>query len=344
MNLLPRLFSNPSALLILGSILGSLLGGQASAQVLVQFDPVGTQGSGNPLFPAIVAPQVTPTELVQTGFGGWGNTDVWPVGQIGMASPTIDLTQYLSFSVEAPAEMTFTSLTYSRRSYVSDGNRAAAVRTSLDNFMTDAAVVLGISEQGDQQIDFDLSGLAPTLGLVEFRVYFYDAPIAGADWVDLLSTNAGGTGLILNGTVSDAVGANYCMANPNSTGSVATIDGAGSTAVADNDLTLGASDLPPFAFAFFITSRAQGFIMNPAGSQGNLCVGGAVGRYVGPGQIKQAGLGGRIELPLDLTLVPQPNGFVSVVAGDTWNFQAWYRDAVGGSATSNFTDGLQVNF
>jgi hypothetical protein len=49
-------------------------------------------------------------------------------------------------------------------------------------------------------------------------------------------------------------------------------------------------------------------------------------------------------LALDLTQIPQPTGFVSVAAGDTWNFQCWYRDAVGGVATSNFTDGLSVDF
>ena len=31
-------------------------------------------------------------------------------------------------------------------------------------------------------------------------------------------------------------------------------------------------------------------------------------------------------------------------AGQTLNFQAWYRDSVGGTATSNFTDGYEVVF
>jgi hypothetical protein len=34
---------------------------------------------------------------------------------------------------------------------------------------------------------------------------------------------------------------------------------------------------------------------------------------------------------------PPPN---AVVTGDTWYFQAWFRD----KATSNFTDGLSVLF
>jgi hypothetical protein len=47
---------------------------------------------------------------------------------------------------------------------------------------------------------------------------------------------------------------------------------------------------------------------------------------------------------LDLTQHPTPTGFVSVVAGESWSFQAWYRDSIGGVATSNFTDGLEVDF
>jgi hypothetical protein len=35
---------------------------------------------------------------------------------------------------------------------------------------------------------------------------------------------------------------------------------------------------------------------------------------------------------------------VQVLAGQTWNFQCWFRDAVGGVATSNFTDGLSILF
>jgi hypothetical protein len=33
-----------------------------------------------------------------------------------------------------------------------------------------------------------------------------------------------------------------------------------------------------------------------------------------------------------------------VVPGETWYFQAWHRDLVGGTATTNFTDGLEVTF
>ena len=79
-------------------------------------------------------------------------------------------------------------------------------------------------------------------------------------------------------------------------------------------------------------------------SQGVLCLGGAIGRYVGPGEILNSGSGGSFSLQLDLGQTPSPTGFVSIQAGETWNFTAWHRDAVGGTTTSNFTDGLEVVF
>ena len=117
----------------------------------------------------------------------------------------------------------------------------------------------------------------------------------------------------------------------------------GSSVVGLNDLVLEAADLPPNSFGFFLTSQSQGFVTSPGGSAGNLCLGGAVGRYVGQGQIQNSGGSGEISLVLDLTAMPTPTGFVPVQPGDTWNFQAWYRDANPGP-TSNFTDAVSVRF
>jgi hypothetical protein len=88
----------------------------------------------------------------------------------------------------------------------------------------------------------------------------------------------------------------------------------------------------------------QGLIPNPGGSSGNLCLGGSIGRYVGPGQIQNSGATGAIGLTLNLAQTPTPSGLVQVQAGDTWHFTAWYRDAIGGVATSNFADGLSIAF
>lgn len=141
------------------------------------------------------------------------------------------------------------------------------------------------------------------------------------------------------------VGSSYCDAVANTTGVPATIAGFGSSVAAQNDLTLIVDNMPALTFGFFITSQLQTFVPNPGGSSGNLCIGGSIGRYVGPGQIQNSGNEGSISLTLDLTQHPQPNGFVTVVAGDTWNWTAWYRDTLPmGGATSNFSNGLEVSF
>ncbi|MFT6832345.1 MAG: hypothetical protein ACJAZN_002517 [Planctomycetota bacterium] len=146
-------------------------------------------------------------------------------------------------------------------------------------------------------------------------------------------------------SLTGGLGMNYCgPAILNSSGVGGTMSASGSAVAVSNDVTLTASDLPQFSFGFVITSRTQAFVMFPGGSQGHLCLGGAVGRYVGPGQIQNSGGSGSFDLALDLGATPQPNGFVQVFAGDTWNFQCWFRDSVGGMPSSNFTDGLSIVF
>ncbi|MEZ6016236.1 MAG: sialidase family protein [Planctomycetota bacterium] len=140
------------------------------------------------------------------------------------------------------------------------------------------------------------------------------------------------------------LGTNYCQALANSTGQAAQMTADGTRFIADNNVRLVASSLPLNAFGFFLTSRSQGLVMNPGGSQGNLCLTGSIGRYVGAGQIKNSGAQGEISLQLSLSSMPTPTGLVSAMSGDTWNFTAWYRDSVNGLATSNFADGLEISF
>jgi hypothetical protein len=140
------------------------------------------------------------------------------------------------------------------------------------------------------------------------------------------------------------IGAGYCgPAALNSTGRAATCTARGSDVAAWNDVTLVASDLPLNASAYFLNSPSQGFVAQPGGSQGNLCLAGSIGRYVGVGQIQSSGAQGRVELRLDLVNTPTPTGATIVIAGSTWNFQCWFRDQ-NPTSTSNFTDGLQATF
>lgn len=142
-----------------------------------------------------------------------------------------------------------------------------------------------------------------------------------------------------------SIGTNYCAAVPNSTGSIADIVVVGSPVVADNNVELQMSNMPSNSFGFFIVGMTQAFTQNPGGSSGNLCLSGSIGRYVGPGQIMNGGPQGMIALPIDLAQTPQPNGFVAINAGETWNFQGWHRDTTpSGGTTTNFSEGCAVIF
>ena len=139
-----------------------------------------------------------------------------------------------------------------------------------------------------------------------------------------------------------SLGTNYCQAETNSTGATGAISASGSILAASNDVTLIGSGLPSGQFGIFVTSAVAGFVPNPAGSNGNLCLAGSLGRFVGPGQILGIDGAGEINLTIDLTSIPSGTGTIAVAAGDTRFFQAWHRDGVGGG--SNFTNGLEITF
>ncbi len=144
----------------------------------------------------------------------------------------------------------------------------------------------------------------------------------------------------------DAQVANFCGTPvANSSGMPGSISMGGSLVVLDNDFTLHATSLPLNEFGFFLNSQGHGFVPTPGVSQGNFCLGGSepLGRHNRLHEIRFTGPGGAFSLTLDLTDIPTALGIHSVVAGETWNFQAWFRDTNPGS-TSNFTDGLSVQF
>ncbi|MEO0661448.1 MAG: hypothetical protein AAFZ87_07925, partial [Planctomycetota bacterium] len=84
----------------------------------------------------------------------------------------------------------------------------------------------------------------------------------------------------------------------------------------------------------------QGFVPFAGGSDGNLCLGGMLGRSVGA-FTQAADATGTFTVTADLTALPQPSSLVAVQPGDTWHFQAWHRD---GPMGSNFTEAVSVVF
>lgn len=188
----------------------------------------------------------------------------------------------------------------------------------------------------------------------EFREYFIGA------WVNDESSNANaanavGAGLLAlwEEVIYDAIDSwesascspftTYCNAVPNSTGQVGAIGAVGSEYVGNQNFTVTASSLPTNSFALLLVSRSTGFVMNPGGSAGNLCLGGQIGRF--NGSITSTGSNGNLSLPVSLMSTPTASGVpYSVQQGDTMYFQFWHRDVVGGAATSNYTNGLSATF
>ncbi len=127
----------------------------------------------------------------------------------------------------------------------------------------------------------------------------------------------------------------------NSGGVPATIRAVGTPQALPGCLTLLAADLPPLTTGFFLNARSAGVSM-PAGSSGRLCLGGEIGRY--SDQLLISGGAGTFQLELDLANTPVPAGFQSVLPGETWRFQAWFRDLDPSGPTSNFTDTVAVTF
>ncbi len=136
-------------------------------------------------------------------------------------------------------------------------------------------------------------------------------------------------------------GESICPGEPNSNGTPSSVVAYGRQLVHSTDLRLAAEGLPPGVIGMWVNSRDAGFTPNPAGSEGNLCLGGAIGRHTG--QIGAADLVGQLGLSVNLSALPQPSGLVAAQPGETWNFQLWHRDTTGqGVATSNFSPAIAL--
>ncbi|MDA1265811.1 MAG: NHL repeat-containing protein [Planctomycetota bacterium] len=141
--------------------------------------------------------------------------------------------------------------------------------------------------------------------------------------------------------VGGFVGTSYCgPAELNSANLRAVIYGLGTHKAEWNTITVNAVLMPTNKFGMFINSVDTGFVA-PPGSQGNLCLGGSIGRH--NQDILLTGASGSFSLELDLTAVPTPGGPYAILAGEEWHWQAWYRDNNPGP-TSNLTNGLRIHF
>ncbi|MEM9382687.1 MAG: hypothetical protein AAGB93_22225 [Planctomycetota bacterium] len=137
-------------------------------------------------------------------------------------------------------------------------------------------------------------------------------------------------------------GSQFCDANPNSTGVSAWMFTNGAVSMnPTRPLHLTCIDMPQDSFGHFLCSTQSGFVPNPAGSAGNLCLQGAIGRFNCAGEVLNSGAEGTFTLTTDPMAFPSPTGTVSAVSGQRWFFQTWFRDF---GPTSNFSNGVRVWF
>ena len=132
-----------------------------------------------------------------------------------------------------------------------------------------------------------------------------------------------------------SIGTVYCTSNPNSTGAIATMNARGETTFAFDTLRLESDNLPVGQFGFYLASPQQGFVPNLGGGQGNLCLGTPIVRLiVAPaGGVLNSGIAGQFRLRAHMPALPSVD---RPSPGETWHFQAWFREPWAGSSnTSN---------
>lgn len=147
-------------------------------------------------------------------------------------------------------------------------------------------------------------------------------------------------GSLLGTTASAQIGTIFCQGQPNSTGAASVMTATGSSDVSQNDLTLTVDGLPTNQFGLFITSQTPIFAPNPGGSNGDLCIGGSLGRIP---TLVNSGATGDVSLALDLTGLPNSSALYAVMPGDTVYFQLWHRDTAA-PGFSNFSPGIEIAF
>ncbi|MEZ6004183.1 MAG: hypothetical protein R3F33_08340 [Planctomycetota bacterium] len=157
-----------------------------------------------------------------------------------------------------------------------------------------------------------------------------------------------------------SVGTPFCdPADNNSTGGPVTMTG--STTAAGSGLHLEATGGPVNEFGYFLIGTAPETVNPIAISDGHLCLsvtgGNSFGRYnVTGGALNSIGgfnasgtlanfvgtstTGTGFDVPSTVPLAGSP----TIMAGDTWHFQLWYRDTPAGAGHSNLSNGLSYTF
>ncbi len=210
--------------------------------------------------------------------------------------------------------------------------------------------VLTTSTQlGTQRPTMLHSGCNSTVGqflMSSHPVYFDQDPRHYLAWTNLGSQSVSARLLALSPTgafpqpfcdVYDldfaiTLGQPFCAVRRNSTGDAARLNASGSTTPGVGVLQLSAAPLPPNRSGLVIMSRSES-TPTPFG-HGYLCLSAPILRH----PIATTGTG-TMNVALDWT-----GASATIALGDTWSFQAWYRDPAAGGVATNTSEALRLWF
>ena len=190
------------------------------------------------------------------------------------------------------------------------------------------------------------SNLSSVGGTTVSSVVFTDPGPSGEQWCSAqLSATFSSLVRVSYVAVVDVDSSVACdAAAPGSSGELGRIAAIGDGAAAADDVVLYADGLPPGQTTLFLNSRTLGSTPMVGGGLGTLCLGGSINRYVRPGELSTSSDLGVAWLPLTLSSTPDGATTSPVLAGETWYYQAWHRDVVGGVQTSNLTGAVAVTY
>jgi hypothetical protein len=177
----------------------------------------------------------------------------------------------------------------------------------------------GVSGPASQLVEVN-----PLTGLATHKAWLTDGPF---------------NGLASHG--SRDTGTSFCVAVPNSTGQVAETLAYGAGLVSVGHALLATEGLPVGRPALLIASQAWSFLPPVQGTVGYQCVIGNLAVF--RDSLSFADASGRVLHEVDLTALPTRPTSTAVQPGETWHFQAWYRDDMGGS-TTNFSLPTRIVF
>jgi hypothetical protein len=240
--------------------------------------------------------------------------------------------------------------------YREDGGATVVNGDESDNSMSKAGAAYVFVRAGDTwtqqaylkapnaETDDEFGRVASISGdTVVIGSYSEDSAATGVNGDDSDNSEDGaGAAYVFSGITSPGIGEVVCVGEENSTGFSGHLAATGSSIVANGSLALEVTCCPPFGFGLVVTTSSNGNpIQSVAVGEGTLCIANSqLGRFPA---VMLDGAGAATQ-PVDLAAIPTNLAPAAALPGDTYYFQFWHRDAVGGVATSNLTSAIAVLF